>query len=421
MKKFVIIFFVALGLAIGLQDVRAQNTQNADLHPPYFAEEEPAGPEGEEAPVLEEGEGDGVTERGLRPFKYKKRKRAPLKKIQPGLKKVQPKRKATKKPHPARKNFRLKPRPLTSVPGSSQQPPGGSGVPSGAPPVDPPDPVEPPDPIEPPDQGDSPQECVWHTSDIVDERIDVSAQERLMAMMSRGGKAGRDASAMIGAVKQGILAGILLGPRKAVSDRGQRLTPPKGWWELIPQGQLGTCLQEPVGEPPMMLYRDKMGEANLDPSVIDHTLRTHWKQCGLPTPTSPCSYLVDLHKPPPKPGTPEEKDKEGVVLTTLTIYVTGGGYPLMGASVNMSGTYEYEDGGEKRQEVWATKGLTKDGKAQLVVPNSLQKVTVIVRGSEATAYPGDMGYSNASIFIEGSILDGKLPPVDLDPLPNLGS
>jgi len=67
-KRLAVLFFVALGLSFGFQDVRAQNTQNADLHPPYLAEEELAVPEGEEVPVLEEGEGDGVTERGFRKF-----------------------------------------------------------------------------------------------------------------------------------------------------------------------------------------------------------------------------------------------------------------------------------------------------------------------------------------------------------------
>jgi len=59
MKRLAVWFFVALGLSFGFQDVRAQNPQNADLHPPYLAEEELAVPEGEEVPVLEEGRETG--------------------------------------------------------------------------------------------------------------------------------------------------------------------------------------------------------------------------------------------------------------------------------------------------------------------------------------------------------------------------
>ena len=77
MKRSAVWFFVALGLSFGFQDVRAQETEPVDLHPPYLAEEELAVPEGEEIPVLEKGEGDGVTERGIRKFKIPRIKPKP--------------------------------------------------------------------------------------------------------------------------------------------------------------------------------------------------------------------------------------------------------------------------------------------------------------------------------------------------------
>ncbi len=94
MKRSAVWFFVALGLSFGFQDVRAQETEPVDLHPPYLAEEELAVPEGEEVPVLEEGEGDGVTERGFRKFprlktkpKIKKGFKIPRLKTKPKLRK----------------------------------------------------------------------------------------------------------------------------------------------------------------------------------------------------------------------------------------------------------------------------------------------------------------------------------------------
>jgi hypothetical protein len=168
-----------------------------------------------------------------------------------------------------------------------------------------------------------------------------------MHMMSLGGEERLDASAMIAAVKKGALAGILLAPRRSVSDRGQRMSPPKGWWELIPQGQLGTCLLEPIGEPPMMLYRDKNGEVNFDPSVIDHTLRTMWGLCGLPTPVPACSYLVDLHKPPPESDSPNQPS-EG--YGELQVVVKGSGQGMARVQVEVAGKIHWPPGHPKEHE-----------------------------------------------------------------------
>jgi hypothetical protein len=135
--------------------------------------------------------------------------------------------------------------------------------------------------------------CTWRTSDIIDKRIDVSAQVSLMRMMNRGGADRRDASAMIGAAKSGEIEGIFRPGLQVTADRGQRMAPPRPYWELL-QGQPSACLLEPAGEPPMIVYRDKM----LDPQT-DQALRAAWSQCGLPTPDPPCDYVVNLTKPKP--------------------------------------------------------------------------------------------------------------------------
>jgi hypothetical protein len=135
--------------------------------------------------------------------------------------------------------------------------------------------------------------CVWRTSDIIDARIDVSAQESLMRMMNRGGADRRDASAMIGAAKSGEIEGIFRPGLKVTVDRGQRMSPPRPYWELL-DGQPSACLLEPSGDPPMIVYRDKMS-----PGQTDQALRDAWSQCGLATPDPPCDYVVDLTKPKP--------------------------------------------------------------------------------------------------------------------------
>jgi len=108
MKRSAVWFFVALGLSFGFQDVWAQETEPVDLHPPYLAEEELAVPEGEEIPVLEEGEGDGVTERGFRRFKTP-RTLKPRLKLKKGFKRSKSFR---------FKNPRPKPPPRPSLPGT---------------------------------------------------------------------------------------------------------------------------------------------------------------------------------------------------------------------------------------------------------------------------------------------------------------
>lgn len=134
--------------------------------------------------------------------------------------------------------------------------------------------------------------CTIKTSDIIHPNIDIGAQLSLMRKMSGDFHSAQEASSIIRAVHDQRLAGVLLPPRKAVSDRGQRMTPKKGHWELIPSGKTSTCLLQPTGEPPMMLYRTDMS-----PPQIDEALTLAWLGCGLPNLPEPCDYVVDLHKP----------------------------------------------------------------------------------------------------------------------------
>ncbi|MGD9850820.1 MAG: hypothetical protein AB7T38_06120 [Nitrospirales bacterium] len=345
MKHLAMVFAMGLGMAFSLPPVFAEDILATGLEPPESAVAEEVILEDngqEELPALEEGQEGEVTERGLRRFKL-------------------PQKKVPLKPRP--KIIIPRPNQPVGMPpaGGSGKPPAGEGIP----------PAEPPVPVQPPSQ------CVWQTSDIIDQRIDISAQQRLMTMMSRGGEERLDASAMIGAVKQGALSGILLASRKAVSDRGQRMTPPKGWWDLIPQGQLGTCLHEPAGEPPMMLYRDTQGEANLDPSVIDHTLRTMWRQCGLPTPVPACSYLVDLNKPPSQP---DPNDPTSGEHGELLVFVKGNGNPLAGVQVSVRAQAQMQPGQEQGTTYLLTQMTNGNGLAGFHIPPVQNRVSVQVSG-----------------------------------------
>jgi hypothetical protein len=219
-------------------------------------------------PVLEEGEGDGVTERGIRRFKFKKKPRKRITIPQNPRRRIQIPQ--TKQPS------NLPPTGNTQAPFVEDG--GGQGQP-----------VPPPGP-----------QCVVKTSDIVhDLHIDIgdnhgageSAKQSLLRMLSRGNlEQRRAASGMVQAIKAQSLAGIFQWNKQAVSIRSQTLTPPRGPWDLIPKGQLSMCLNEPAGEPPMIIYSRQL----MDPSVLDQALVTAWGQCGLPALPFPCAYQKNM-------------------------------------------------------------------------------------------------------------------------------
>lgn len=138
--------------------------------------------------------------------------------------------------------------------------------------------------------------CTIKTSELLDQRIDIKAQVSLMRKLAGSRAQRREASSMFLAIKDGTLDGMLLNWRKAVADRGASMTPQKGWWQLIPSGQTSTCLQEPAGADPMIIFRKNMTQPQ-----VDAALSSAWKQCGLPLVKEPCAYDVDLTKPKDDP------------------------------------------------------------------------------------------------------------------------
>ncbi len=165
----------------------------------------------------------------------------------------------------------------------------------------------PPPPLKkgsPPKEPPPAQQCTIKTTDIVHSlKIDIgnndsqttSAKQSLFRMLIHGDvETRRDASGMVKATESGALAGIFQRNKGPVAARGQRMTPKKGWWELIPQGQLGMCLKEPAGEAPMIIYR----EQEMSTSQLDTMLRQAWHQCGLPALPFPCVYEKDLGNKP---------------------------------------------------------------------------------------------------------------------------
>jgi hypothetical protein len=185
----------------------------------------------------------------------------------------------------------------------------------------------PPPPLKkglPPKEPPPVQQCTIKTSDIVHSmKIDIgnndsqttSAKQSLLRMLIHGDVEARlDASGMVKATESEALAGIFQRNKGPVAARGQRMTPPTGWWEFLPQkqpgreqpgkeqpgkrqlgeGQLGMCLKQPAKESPMIIYRNQ----EMPPAVLDNTLRKAWHQCGLRALPFPCVYEKDMGNKP---------------------------------------------------------------------------------------------------------------------------
>ena len=243
MKKSAVIFpLVAIGLVIGFQDVYAQNTNNADLHPSYLTEEEFAVSNGEEVPVLEEGEEGEVIERGLRRFKLKKKPRPRITIPKKPRKKITPLRK-----------FRLRPG------GGKEQEQEQEISPSS----------QEPD-IEPPPRPLTEKE-------LIDERIDFHAQRSLL----RISKTNRivDAKLLFKAVKSGALGGIYKADTQVPALRAVRMG--TRWFQLMGQDQNSICLTEPTkpGEKPILVFRKSLVEPQPKFSEMDAALLQYRQLC----------------------------------------------------------------------------------------------------------------------------------------------
>ena len=344
MKHRAFLFAMVLGLVLSMQPVQAEDlpvtesdgTVLEDVTSEGLVEEElPLLEDDEEGPVIEEGEEGEVTERGVRRFKLKPRKRITLPKT--------PRRSITK-PQTKRRRIIIpksqtnKPRiPIRRPSGGNPPQTGGTKSPF----------VENGGGQGQPGTTQVPQ-CVIKTSDIVDPRIEngdtgdgdttKGAQGSLMRVMQNGSvEERRAASSIIMAIKAGQLAGVHAPDlaRKASADRAASIPPvgTKGYWDLLAPGQVGQCLREPVGAPPMLLYRQK----NMPPGAVEHALVTNWAQCSLPTLTTPCQYVVDAVKPIKiAEETPEESGDSTLIVSV--VWADGGQkYPASNATIRLQG------------------------------------------------------------------------------------
>jgi hypothetical protein len=181
----------------------------------------------------------------------------------------------------------------------------------------------------------------WTTQDVIDPRIDVSAQYGLMRMFTEDPVAAAAASAMLSAVKTGQLAGIYQPDQQVPALRAQSLG--KGWWQLLPGGAVAVCITGPEGKPPLIVFSK---EAKSQSYLLDPALRSAWSACGIEW-AEPRPYLATL--PPKQPATtaPAGQPTQLLVLVLdpahnpvpgATVSI-GAGVPVAGGVTNSAGLF----------------------------------------------------------------------------------
>ena len=122
----------------------------------------------------------------------------------------------------------------------------------------------------------------WTTQDVIDSRIDVSAQYGLMRMLSGGPEERVVGSHILSSVKNGTLGGIYQEDQQVPALRAQASG--YGWWQILPRSDAGVkldskCMTDPASRAPIIVMRKK---AETNPVAYDQAMQVAWYSCGLP-------------------------------------------------------------------------------------------------------------------------------------------
>jgi hypothetical protein len=151
--------------------------------------------------------------------------------------------------------------------------------------------------------------------DVMSSKIDVFAQRALFRMLRADPESNRVARNLTYAVKLKVLGGIYKEDQKAPALRAQKMG--KGWWQLIPKGANAICVKEPVGLPPMIVFRDKIRST---PSQLDQALKRAWTDCGFadlsPPPYRPKAF-PQYPKPKPSPPPDDHQRCDETILSRM--------------------------------------------------------------------------------------------------------
>jgi hypothetical protein len=175
-------------------------------------------------------------------------------------------------------------------------------TPSSSPPAPPTSPVPPPPqpPTSPPPVPTPLPENLepWTTQDVIDSRIDVSAQYGLMRMLAGEPEERIVSSHILSAVKDKMLGGIYQEDQQVPALRAQASG--YGWWQILPRSEAGgkvdsKCMTDPASKAPIIVMRKK---AETNPVAYDKALQDAWYACGLPSsPVRPYAKTLPNKQP----------------------------------------------------------------------------------------------------------------------------
>ncbi len=172
----------------------------------------------------------------------------------------------------------------------------------------------------------------WTTQDIIDSRIDTSAQYSLMRLCKGAAEERMATSSILQAVKSGALEGIYIQDQQVPALRAKNDLG-KGWWDLLPQGVDALCVTVPANRPPVIALRKGIAQ---DPHRVDAAIVNAWQGCGLASSEiRPCIQTL----PPKQPRVERKCQGDATGRPKLTVgvqdFATG---PLGGATVVVEGT-----------------------------------------------------------------------------------
>lgn len=168
----------------------------------------------------------------------------------------------------------------------------------------------------------------WKTTDIIDSRIDVSAQYSLMRMFGGTLFERFTASQILSAVKDGRIGGIYIADQKVPALRAREAG--GSWWTMVPDGLSSVCYEQPAGKPPLIVMRKGV---ETKPDVVDSSVADAFWFCNVGEAPAR-GYESNL--PPKQPRTKQGcEDTKGT--GDIEVTVRRGGKPVAGHTITLTG------------------------------------------------------------------------------------
>lgn len=168
----------------------------------------------------------------------------------------------------------------------------------------------------------------WKTTDIIDSRIDVSAQYALMRMFRGSLFEQYTASQILSAVKDGRVGGVYIADQKVPALQAKAAG--DTWWTMVPKWASMICYEKPANKSPLMVMAKGVEK---QPQILDEAMSQAFWACGF-DPVTPRGYAPNL---PAKQPRKKQKCDDEKGTASIEVSVLFDGKPLSGHDVTLSG------------------------------------------------------------------------------------